>query len=85
MATIYANFLERPCHGDYTLINATKDDRTLYHNIPLFLFTGQFLERVTTKGMHPNIEGNPEYIGFYQVDVYRYGYYYCLFVMNLPM
>jgi hypothetical protein len=40
MATTYAHFLERKFSGDYTLINVTKDDRTFYCNVALFLFSG---------------------------------------------
>jgi hypothetical protein len=35
----------------------SKDDRTFYHIILLFLFTGQFLERANMKGVNPKTEG----------------------------
>jgi hypothetical protein len=49
----------------------------------LFIFTGQLLERQRSKGINPYIEGDPEYFGFHQEDVDRYGYYF-LFLRNLP-
>jgi hypothetical protein len=49
----------------------------------LFIFTGQLLECARSKDMNPNIDGNPEYFGFSQEDVDRYGYYF-LFLVNLP-
>jgi hypothetical protein len=49
----------------------------------LFIFTGQLLDRARSKGINPDIEGDPEYFGFHQEDVDRYGYYF-LFLRNLP-
>jgi hypothetical protein len=65
-------------------VNINKNERTFYHNMALLVFSGQLLERANTKGINPKIKGDPEYFGFSQVDVYRYGYY-LLFVMSLPM
>jgi hypothetical protein len=41
------------------------------------------LDRARSKGINPDIEGDPEYFGFHQEDVDRYGYYF-LFLRNLP-
>jgi hypothetical protein len=40
-------------------------------------------DRARSKGINPDIEGDPEYFGFQQEDVDRYGYYF-LFLRNLP-
>jgi hypothetical protein len=49
----------------------------------LFIFTGQLLERARSKGINPDIEGDPGYFGFHQDNVNRYRYYF-LFLRNLP-
>jgi hypothetical protein len=41
------------------------------------------LEHARSKIINPNIDGNPEYFGFHQDDVDRYGYYF-LFLIDLP-
>jgi hypothetical protein len=47
------------------------------------IFTEQLLDRARSKGINPDLEGNPEYFGFHREDVDRYGYYF-LFLKNLP-
>jgi hypothetical protein len=76
LATLYSNFIEQTCNSEYKLIHVNREDRT-------FIFTVQLLEHAISKGINPNIEGDPEYFGFHQDDVYRYGYYF-LFLKNLP-
>jgi hypothetical protein len=41
------------------------------------------LDHARSKGINPDIEGDPEYFAFHQEDVDRYGYYF-LFLRNLP-
>jgi hypothetical protein len=81
LATIYSNFMEKTCNGQYKLIHI--EDRVFYRNMLLFIFTGQLLDRARSKGLNPYIEGDPEYFGFHQEDVERYGYYF-LFLRDLP-
>jgi hypothetical protein len=83
LATIYSNFMEQTCNGEYNIIPVNREDRTLYRNMLLFIFTCQLLERARSKGINPDIEGNPQYYAFHQDDVDRYGYYF-LFLSNLP-
>jgi hypothetical protein len=83
LATSYSNFMEHTCNGEYKLIHVNREDRTLYRNMLLFIFTGHFLERARSKDINPDIEGDAEYVGFHQDDVDRYGYY-LLFLRNLP-
>jgi hypothetical protein len=83
LATSYSNFMEQTCNGEYKLIHANREDRAFYCNMLFFSFTGQLLERAQSKGINPDIEGNPGYFGFHQEDVDRYGYY-LLFLRNLP-
>jgi hypothetical protein len=67
----------------YSLIQVNREYQTFYRNMLLFVSSGQLLERTTSKGVNPNIEGDPTYFGFSQVGVDRYGYYF-LFLVNLP-
>jgi hypothetical protein len=83
LATSYSNFMEQTCSGECKPIHVNREDRELYHNMLLFIFTGQLLEHARSKGINPDIEGDPGYFGFYQGDVDRYGYYF-LFLRNLP-
>jgi hypothetical protein len=83
LTTSYLNFMEHKCNGEYKLIHVNRKDRALYRNMLLLSFTGQLLERVRSKGINPDIEGDPWYVGFRQEDVDRYGYYF-LFLRNLP-
>jgi hypothetical protein len=83
LTTSYSNFMEHKCNGEYKLIHVNRKDRALYRNMLLFSFTGQLLERVQSKGISPDIKGDPWYVGFHQEDVDRYGYYF-LFFRNLP-
>jgi hypothetical protein len=83
LATSYSNFMEHTCNREYKLIHVNREDRAFYCNILLFIFTGQLLERARSKGINPDIEGDPGYFGFHQDDVDRYGYYF-LFLRNLP-
>jgi hypothetical protein len=83
LATSYSNFMEQKCNGEYKLIHFNREDRAFYRNMMLFFFTGQLLERARSKGINPDIEGDPGYFGFHQDDVDRYGYYF-LFLRNLP-
>jgi hypothetical protein len=57
MATTYAHFLERTCNRYYILTNITKDDRTYYRTMALFIFSGQLLERANTKRNNPKMSG----------------------------
>jgi hypothetical protein len=83
LATSYSNFIEQTCNGEYKLIHVNREDRAFYRNMLLFIFTGQLLDRSRSKGINPDIEGDPAYFGFHQDDVDRYGYYF-LFLRNLP-
>jgi hypothetical protein len=83
LAMSYSNFMEQTCNGEYKLIHVNREDRALYRNMLLFIFIGHFLERARSKGINPDIEGDPGYFGFHQDDVDRYGYYF-LFLSNLP-
>jgi hypothetical protein len=83
LAMSYSNFMEQTCNGEYKLIHVNREDRALYRNMLVFIFTGHFLERARSTGISPDIEGDPGYFGFHQDDVYRYGYY-LLFLRNLP-
>jgi hypothetical protein len=83
LATSYFNFMEQTCNGEYKLIHFNREDRALYSNMLLFIFTGQLLECARSKGINPDIEGDPGYFGFHQDGVDRYGYYF-LFLRNLP-
>jgi hypothetical protein len=83
LASIYSNFMQKTCNGEYKLIHVNREDRVFYRNMLLFIFTGLLLERARSKGINPDIEGDPEYFGFHQEDVDRYGYYF-LFLRNLP-
>jgi hypothetical protein len=83
LATSYSNFIEQTCNGEYKLIPINREDRALYRNMMLFIFTGQLLEHSRSKDINPDIEGDPGYFGFHQEDVDRYGYYF-LFLKNLP-
>jgi hypothetical protein len=46
MVTTYSHFMEQTCKGVYFLIHVNRGDQTFYHNMFLFIFTGQLLERV---------------------------------------
>jgi hypothetical protein len=59
LAMIYSNFMEQTCNREYKLIQANREDMTFYRNMLLFIFTGQLLERARSKGINPDIEGNP--------------------------
>jgi hypothetical protein len=59
LAMIYSNFMEQTCNGEYKLIRVNREDRTFYCNMLLFIFTGQLLERTRSKGINPDIEGDP--------------------------
>jgi hypothetical protein len=83
LATTYSSFMEKTCKGEYKLIHGNREDRVFYRNMLLFTFTGQLLDRAQSKGINPDIEGDPEYFGFHQEDVVRYEYYF-LFLRNLP-
>jgi hypothetical protein len=83
LAMSYYNFMEQTCNGEYKLIHLNREDSTFYCNMLLFIFNGQLLENVQSKGINPDIEGDPAYFGFHQDDVDRYGYYF-LFLRNLP-
>jgi hypothetical protein len=82
LATTYSNFMEKTCNDEYKFIHVNREDRVFYRNMLLFIFTGQFLDRARSKGINPDIEGDPEYFVFHQEDVDRYGYYF-LFLRNL--
>jgi hypothetical protein len=82
LATPYSNFMKKTCNGEYKLIHVNREDRVLYLNMMLFIFTGQLLDRARSKVIHPDIERDPEYFGFQQEDVDRYGYYF-FFLRNL--
>jgi hypothetical protein len=75
--------MEQTCNGEYKLIHVNMEDRAFYHNMLLLIFTGKLLECERSKGINPNIEGEPGYFGFHQDDVDSYGYYF-LFLRNLP-
>jgi hypothetical protein len=75
--------MEHTCNGEYKLIHVNTEDRAFYRNMLLFMFTGQLLECARSKGINPDIEGDPGYFGFHQDDIDRYGYYF-LFLRNLP-
>jgi hypothetical protein len=83
LETIYSNFMEQTCNGEYKLIHVNREDRAFYRNMLLFIFTRQFLERARSKDINLDIEGDPGYFGFHQDDVDRYGYYF-LFLRKLP-
>jgi hypothetical protein len=83
LETSYSNFMEHTCNAEYKLIHVNREDRAYYRNMLLFIFTGQLLERAPSKGINPDIEGDPGYVGFHRDDVDRYGYYF-LFLRNLP-
>jgi hypothetical protein len=65
MATIYSNFMEKKCNREYKLIHVNREDRVFYRNMLLFIFTGQLLDRALSKGINPDIDGDPEYFGFH--------------------
>jgi hypothetical protein len=75
--------MEHTCNGEYKLIHVNREDREFYRNMMLFIFTGQLLECARSKGINPDIEGDPGYFGFHQDNVNRYEYY-LLFLRNLP-
>jgi hypothetical protein len=81
LATSYSNFMEHTCNGENKLIHVNREDRAFYGNMLLFIFTGKLLERARSKGINPDIEGDPGYFGFHQDDVDRYGYFF-LFLRN---
>jgi hypothetical protein len=83
LATSYSSFMEHTCNGEYKLIHVNRADRAFYRSILLFIFTGHVLEHARSKGINPDIEGDPGYFGFHQDDVDRYGCYF-LFLRNLP-
>jgi hypothetical protein len=45
LATIYSNFMEKTCNGQYKLIHVNREDRVFYFNMLLLIFTGQLLDR----------------------------------------
>jgi hypothetical protein len=49
----------------------------------LFIFTGWLLESAKSKGINPDIDGDPEYFGFSRDDEEKYGYYF-LVLVNFP-
>jgi hypothetical protein len=59
LAMSYYNFMEQTCNGEYKLIHVNREDRAFYLNMLLFIFTGQLLERARSKGINPDIEGDP--------------------------
>jgi hypothetical protein len=71
LATSYSNFMEQTCNGEHKIIHVNREDRELYRNMLLFSLTGQLLDRARSKGINPDIEGNPGYFGFHQEDVVR--------------
>jgi hypothetical protein len=75
LATSYSNFIEQTCNGEYKLIHVNREDRAFYRNMLFLIFIGQLLEHELSKGINPDIEGDPGYFGFHQYDVDRYGYY----------
>jgi hypothetical protein len=59
LATLYSNFMEQTCNGEYKLIHVNREYMTLYRNKLLFIFTGQLLECARSKDIDPDIEGAP--------------------------
>jgi hypothetical protein len=59
LATLYSNFMEQTCNGEYKLMHVNREDRTFYCNMLLFILTRQLLESARSKGINPDIEGNP--------------------------
>jgi hypothetical protein len=83
LATRYSNFMEHKCNREYNLIHVNREDRELYRKMLLFIFTGPLLEHSRSKGINPDIGGDPGYFGFRQDDVDRYRNNF-LFLRNLP-
>jgi hypothetical protein len=59
LATAYSNFMENTCYGEYKLVHVNREDRVFHRNMMLFIFTGQLLDRARSKGINPDIEGDP--------------------------
>jgi hypothetical protein len=83
LVTTYSTFLEQTCIWIYSLIQVKTEHNIFYRTMLLFRFTGELLDCANAKGIHPIIEGDPEYFGFSDEDMDMYGYYF-LFVINLP-
>jgi hypothetical protein len=69
MAVTYADFLKCSLSGQHDLPMVGPDDKPLYANMATFLLMGQLLQRASTMGISPDLDIDPEYIGFQQEDV----------------
>jgi hypothetical protein len=79
LATIDTNFMGQACNGEYKLIHINKEDKMLYRNMLLFIFTRRLLECAC----HSMAKKSRKY--FFDICSYLHNYYITLIDITISI